>query len=131
MIQPDSQPEGNLSTAQSEANLLTPTNFGKFWHSFRLFPFRFGEYAFTHWYLFTIGLFGVLLILDLSSDLMHGLAFHHDSLYYFLHNFHNTATYGELTDWIYITGVVAVSLIALTFNGWRSSIPTTFQELLS
>ncbi|HKF36662.1 MAG TPA: hypothetical protein VKB35_07130 [Ktedonobacteraceae bacterium] len=123
MMQPDSQPESNLSTS---------IDFDEFWHSFRFFPLRFDEYVFTHWYLFTIGLEGVLLILAASSDLINGFAIPaHDGLYYFLHAFHNSATYGVLTDWIYTSGIVAVSLIALAFNSWRRSIPTTFQELLS
>jgi hypothetical protein len=122
-MQPDSQPESNLSTS---------IDFDKFWDSFRLFPFRFDKYVFTHWYLFTIGLEGVLLILAVSLDLINGFAIPaHDGLYYFLHDFHHSATYGVLTDWIYTSGIVTVSLIALAFNRWRRSIPTTFQELLS
>jgi hypothetical protein len=98
--------------------------------SFRTFPLRFDEFAFSHWYLFTLGLEGVLLLLAFASDIIKGFAIPaHDGLYYFLHEFHNSATYGVLTDWIYFSGVVAVSLIALAFNSWRKTIPTIFQEM--
>ena len=133
MSEMTSHPDESGSTRMSPPVEKTAATID-FWQPFDTFPFplQFDKYVFTHWYLFTIGLEGVLLILAVSSDLIDGFAIPaHDGLYYFLHEFHNSETYRVLTDWVYLSGVVAISLIALAFNSWRSSIPKTLKELLS
>jgi hypothetical protein len=96
-----------------------------------IFPLRFDEYVFNHWYLFSIGLYLTLMTLGAILDIAYGFYFHHQAFYYFQYDFHNTYVYGDLTDWIYILGVVAVSLIALAFNKWRRSIYSRLQVLIS
>src|ERR1700730_15315848 len=70
------------------------------------FPLRFEEYLYTHWYLFSIGLYLLLMILGVSLDVAYAYYFQHPGFYYLLYDFHSTYFYLDLTDWIYILGVV-------------------------
>lgn len=147
MLPPDSQPEDDLTqrlasppennpphpiNLKSGGSFTRSINFPAFWASFRLFPWKFDEYIFTHWYLFTIGLEGVLLLLAVIEDVLKGFSIPvHNGLYYFLQDFSHSVTHALLTDWIYLAGVISIGLIAIAFNQWRKSIPAIFQELLS
>lgn len=95
------------------------------------FPLRFEEYIYTHWYFFTIGLYLAFMLLGISIDVIYGYLFHEQAFYYLQYDFRNTVFFSDLTDWIYILGVVALSVIAIVFNAWRSGIYRKFELLMS
>src|SRR5256712_1267052 len=64
-------------------------------------------------------------------DVVYGYYYQHQGFYYLRYDFHDTYLYSDLTDWIYILGVVAISLMAVAFNNWRRNIHPIFQVLIS
>src|SRR5438067_2371083 len=95
------------------------------------FPLRFDEYIYSHWYLFSIGLYLLFMILGVSIDVVYGYLFHAQAFYYLRYDIQGTYLFSDLTDWIYILGVVALSVIAIVFNAWRSDIYRKLELLMS
>jgi hypothetical protein len=92
----------NISTIQ-KGQVQVPKDF---WHSFRLFPFPFDDFAFDHWYIFIVGASLIYLTIDVA-------------------NIRKNITNPLLTS----LGAILV-LTVLAFNRWRYSVPKTFQTLL-
>ena len=89
-----------------------------FWQSFRLFASRFDESGFTHWYVYVVGsfvLYFIPFLLQYSNLIklftLQEMAFYKESL------------------WLDLIIGIAVVLIVLTFNLWRSIIRQTFERL--
>src|SRR5207248_3676344 len=81
--------------------------------------------------LFSIGLYLLFMILGVSIDVVYGYLFHDQAFYYLRYDFQGTYLFSDLTDWIYILGVVALSVIAIVFNAWRSDIYRKLELLMS
>ncbi len=94
-----------------------------FWHRFRLFRFNFEEYSFNHWYVFLLVGFSTFLFLDILYDVR-------NKSFDFSDSFEFSLTKFALTDWLFISLLVALALTVLAFNRWRGNIPTTFKLLL-
>jgi hypothetical protein len=109
------------STRQQKSE---PTTGNDFWQHFSFFSLRIDEYAFDHWYLFPILFYPLLLLFAFFYDLFAGN-------YESFKSLNNSLTKTHLTDWIYFSLVIALSLAVLLFNRWRSNIPLIFQQLLS
>lgn len=127
------QPSGDSPTAQSGVPpVSTPATPADFWSHFHVFPLNFENYSFDHWYFYTIGYSVIMALLAIILDLSYGAYFYpRDFTYFLLHDFSQTYTKYTLFNWHGILEVIGLSLIALTFNNWRHSIPGTFQTLLS
>ncbi len=104
---------------QQSSSLSTLDNF---WQSFHLFSLRFDEYVFDHIFVFIFLAYLIALVLDLLFDLR-SKAFDPGRDFVYVKY--------DLTNWILISLAVALVLIVMSFNRWRSSIPSTFQKLLS
>src|SRR5438270_13122350 len=82
---------------------------GAFWQSFRLFPWRFEQFGFTHWYLLGIGYLLLAFILDFLTDVR---------TMYFVHSLHQlepsyhdfgTTTHDLVDNWLlYTLGVASI-----------------------
>ena len=122
-----SSPQSSDDSATAQSNVTSVSDSAAltdFWSHFRLFPLNLEDYSFDHWYFFTIGYYIVMALLAVIFDLRHGF-------YHLLHDFSQTLTRFTLFDRITIFEIIGTSLIALTFNHWRHSIPGTFKTLLS
>jgi hypothetical protein len=89
-----------------------------FWQSFRLFASRIDESGFTHWYVYIVGsyiLFFIPFLLQNSNLIKlftpQEMAFYKENL------------------WLNLIIGIAVVLIVLSFNLWRSIIQQTFERL--
>ena len=89
-----------------------------FWQTFRLFASRFDESGFTHWYVYVAGayvLFFVPFLLQMSNQIQlftpREMAFYRENL------------------WLDLVIGIAVVLIVLSFNLWRSIVRETFEKL--
>src|SRR5690242_18787807 len=90
---------GNESLVQQDSRPSTPRNF---WHSFRLFEWRFEEYGFKYIYIILIIYSLVILSLDLMFDLRAKVYLPYWNLVLLNH---------DLTNWILISFAVSLALI--------------------
>jgi hypothetical protein len=91
-----------------------------FWQKFRPFTQTFDEYCFEHWYLFTVGPYLVLIVLNIIRTFraQNGT---------FLSLF-DTIPFG-IAGWIVISTTIALSLVALAFNSCWRHLTKALQEL--
>lgn len=91
---------------------------GDFWDTFHLFPSRFDEFGFRHWYLYIIGsclLFVLPSILYVIFGGIFGPGYQ-----FFLKN-----------NGLLLAFEATITVTVLSYNFWRHRIPTLFQTLLS
>jgi len=114
--------EGNLS-------LKTPSSKpGDFWSTFHRFPLSFEENVFQRWYILTLGPYLILLFLSFLLDILGNIRDTGNGFSGSPFSFIWTAS--ELTDWIFISISVVLSLSALAFNRWCQKIVPTLRTLL-
>jgi hypothetical protein len=114
--------EGNIS-------LKTPSSkLADFWSTFHRFPLSFEENGFQRWYIPTLGPYLILLFLSFLLDIFWNIRNTGNGFSGFPFSFIWTAS--ELTDWIFISVSVALSLTTLAFNRWCHSIVPTLRTLL-
>lgn len=138
MLEPGSAPESKEPIAQNESQpepIPSSREFEKFWSRFRLFPWRFEGWAFDHWYVLTIGIPLILLLLFIVQAAIILVGFDQEPFANFLSDLpgllYNQLFVSSLPYRLGALGVVAVSLTAVAFNRWRGTIAATFNELLS
>lgn len=108
------QPE-NAATFTPPPVAVAPVDF---WQSFHLFASRFDESGFTHWYIYIAGSYALFFI-PYPLQVAHLIQ---------LFTPREMAFYSE-NPWLNLIIGIAVVLIVLSFNLWRSSIRETFERL--
>lgn len=93
---------------------------GDFWQSFHVFASRFDESGFIYWYVYVLGSY-VLFFIPFLLQATHLIK---------LFTPRELAFYSE-NPWLIIIIGVAVVLVVLSFNLWRSSIRKTFENLVA
>src|SRR6266849_4687352 len=94
-----------------------------FQNTFRLFPLRFDTFCFDHWYWLIIGFVVPYIISSFTFDVRIAQLCPQCEHFYNIKN--------VLSNWFFISLVVALVLELLTFNTWRRNILSTFQVLLN
>jgi hypothetical protein len=114
--------EGNISLKTPSSKLVD------FWNTFHLFPSSFEKNAFRRWYILALGPYLTLLFLSCLLDIFWNIRNTGNGFSGFPFSFSFTAS--ELTDWIFISISVVLSLCALAFNRWCQRIVPTLRTLL-
>ncbi len=100
-----SAPTNEPSKLQNNAS----STYSDFWDGFCLFPLRFEEYSFDHWYIFIYTYYPILLFLEMIYDI------NNNSLD-FSNGFRFSMIKFELTDWLFISSVAVVCIAPPTIQ---------------
>lgn len=128
--------------ASSEGNNSSTVN--NYWSGFRIFPLRFDEWNFDHWWwlllAFYIGCFTLSVLWDLHSQITYngfvcqttrvcdGL-FGRPPFNAIINDFNHALTVQTLRNYPYHLFIIGQFFLILLFNNWRKKIPAFFQEL--
>jgi hypothetical protein len=116
--------ETDHSMVEANISLKTPSSkLVDFWGTFHLFPWSFEKNGFRRWYILTLGPYLILLFLSFLLDILWNIRATGNAFSGFPFSFSFTAS--ELTDWIFISVIVWLSLGVLAFNWWCQSIAPT------
>ena len=97
-------------------------SFSNFEHHLQILSRPIDEYISEHWYLFTIGIYLVLVPLDMLRQI-------HDYRSISVSRFSSLETC-HMNDWIIVVTVAFLSFTAIAFNRWRKLIPKTLKGVL-
>ena len=107
----------------------------EFWHEFSPFGSKADRFFFKNWHFIILAYCILLLVFDFTLDFHRGISLGvilnltFGLQHFYKHELSFTAT--DLTNWVFISEGVALSLIALSFNRWLTQFKPTMDRLFN